>query len=185
MDLVEACRPLNRSRLSAAPCAWIPAISIFVDERYDRSDVDVLGPQQRQHIARVLGRHGWRQLTGGVFAGPHGRLVLPRLTPNLSEDPGHAFAALRGGGRQAALATPTQVIFLTLTAAVGGLDAERENDLLDLVHEQPANLDKVAEWLRRSSGEGEFDRIRVRLAARQEEGRLLREQHAFRSRLPA
>lgn len=185
MDLVEVCRWLNRSKLSAAPCAWIPAISVFVDERYDRSDVDVIGPEARRHLARVLGQHGCRQLSGSVFEGPGGRFALPRLTPNLSEDPRHAFATILRGDQQAAFATPTQVIFLTLVATGGELTPNRENDLLELVHEQPANLDKIRAWLRRSESEAVFERIRVRLAVRQEEGRLLREQHAFRSRLPA
>lgn len=184
MNLDAICRWLNRSDVSAAPCPWIGAISIFVDERYENFDFDVLGPAARRRISRVFEAQGWRRRGSRVFEGPEGRVELPRAARSLSSDPAHELESIlkRDGG--AAVATPTQVVFLTLRRSGAVLPNERADDLAALVHEQPANLDKVRDWLRRSDSERAFWQLRPRLAERQKEGCELRRRHGFSSRLP-
>jgi hypothetical protein len=45
--LDEIARPLDQARISAAPCPWLGAISVFVDERYENYDYDLIPPSTR------------------------------------------------------------------------------------------------------------------------------------------
>jgi hypothetical protein len=65
MNVLEIARWLNRGGLSAAPCPWLNAISIFVDEEYERFDYDLIGPRDRLRIGRVLEEHGFPGLEPG------------------------------------------------------------------------------------------------------------------------
>ena len=56
MNILEISRWLNQSRLSAAPCPWLRAVSIFVDERYENYD-DYLG--RYEAAARRLIKEGY------------------------------------------------------------------------------------------------------------------------------
>ncbi len=64
-----------------------------------------------------------------------------------------------------------------------GWDGDRQRDLL-LVREQPANLDKVGDWLRRTDAADAWKRFRPELEAAQEDGVRLRRSGRFRSLLP-
>lgn len=184
MDIREIARWLNRARLSAAPCSWLPAISIFVDEHYENFDFDLIGPAARLKIGRVLEEHGFHQRRGREFEGPGGRIVFPRATRSLASDPAAEFETVLDGGEAAVLATPTQVLLATWRRDGPEIGADRESDLLALVREQPANLDKIWDWLRRSESGPQFRKFQQRLAAAQEEGVTLRRSGKFRSGLP-
>ena len=180
----EIARWLNREKLSAAPCAWLSAISIFVDEDYENFDYDIIGPRARKTVARVLGKHGFRQASGRVFESRDARIEFPHPTRSLASDPAAELEAILERGTAAAFATPTQVLLATWRREGPRLSDARQEDLIALVREQPANLDKVRDWLRRTECAADFARCRTRLVAAQEEGSEQRRRGEFRSRLP-
>lgn len=184
MDLLEISRWLNRSGVAAAPCGWLPAVSIFVDELYENFDYDLIGPKARLRIAAVLKDRGFRQRSGRVFEGPGGRIEFPRPARLLSSDPVSELddALQRGAG--AVFATPTQVVLATWRREGPELPDGRAEELLALVREQPANLDKVSDWLRGTESAAGYSRLKPRLASVQEEGFQLRRKGRFRSFLP-
>lgn len=184
MDPVEIARHLNRAGTSAAPCRWLWAISIFVDEFYENYDYDLIGPRDRLQIADVLADLGFRQLNGRQFRGPGGALEFPKPTRLLAGDPAAELEKVLRAGDRIALATPTQVVLTTWRREGPELGEQRLRDLQALVREQPANLDKVRDWLRGTEHEAEFRRHRPQLAAIQEEGFQLRRTGRFRSQLP-
>ena len=182
--LVSLARWLNRGGVNAAPCPWLAAISLFVDERYENYDADLIGPKARFAVARVLERRGFRQLTGRTFQGPVGRVEFPRPNRSLASDPAAELETTLACKPEAAFATPTQVLLATWRREGPELSGDRLTDLLRLVREQPANLDKVGDWLRRTDSAGAWARFRPELDAAQEEGVRLRRSGRFRSLLP-
>jgi hypothetical protein len=182
--LEEIARWLNREKLSAAPCAWLSAVSIFVDEEYENYDYDIIGPRARKTVARVLGEHGFRQVSGRVFESHDTRFEFPHPTRSLASDPAAELEAIVERGTAAAFATPTQVLLATWRREGPRLSDARQEDLLALVREQPANLDKVRDWLRRTECAEDFARCCIRLAAAQEQGSQQRRRGEFRSQLP-
>jgi hypothetical protein len=184
MNLVEIARWLNAGRLSAAPCPWLSAISVFVDEEYENYDYDVIGPRARKRIREVLVEHDYRQISGRVFEGPQGRIEFPRPTRSLASDPAAELEGVVERAASAVFTTPTQVLLATWRREGPRLSPARQEDLVALVHEQPANLDKVRDWLRRTDCQADFQGLRSRLQTAQEEGFQLRRRGEFRSRLP-
>ena len=184
VDLEEIARHLNRAGTSAAPCSWLPAISVFVDEYYENYDYDVIGPRDRLRIARVLKELGYRQLNGRQFDGPEGRVEFPKPTRLLASDPAAELEKVLRQTGAVALATPTQVVLTTWRREGPGLGDGRLEALRGLVREQPANLDKVRDWLRGTEHEPDFRRHKPQLAAIQEEGYQLRRTGRFRTQLP-
>jgi hypothetical protein len=182
--LVGLARWLNRGGVSAAPCPWLRTISIFVDERYENYDYDMIGPKARFAVARILDRRGFRQRSGRVFEGAAGRLEFPRPTRTLASDPAAELEATLAGGADAVFATPTQILLATWRREGPEPSGDRLRDLLRLVREQPANLDKVGDWLRRTDAADAWKRFRPELEAVQEDGVRLRRTGRFRSLLP-
>jgi hypothetical protein len=175
---------LNRSGLSAAPCSWLSSISIFVDERYENYDYDIIGPRARFRIAQVLLDHDFRQLSGRVFEGQGGRIEFPRPSRSLATDPSEEFEQVVDRARGAVFATQTQILLTTWRREGPELMPARQQDLLKLVREQPANLDKIRDWLRRTPCLADFRRARPRLQQAQEEGVQQRRRSTYRSQLP-
>lgn len=184
MNIVEISRWLNRSGLSAAPCPWLSSISIFVDERYENYDYDIIGPQARRRIARVLVEHDFQRLSGRVFEGPLGRIEFPRPTRSLATDPSEEFERVIDRAVGATFATPTQILLTTWRREGPEIAPSRQQDLLKLVREQPANLDKIRDWLRRTPCRSDFQRLRPRLEKAQEEGVQQRRRGTHHSQLP-
>jgi hypothetical protein len=175
---------LNRAGLSAAPCHWLRAISVFVDEEYENFDYDLIGPRDRRRIARVLGEHGFRQRTGRKFEGPMGTIEFPRPSRTLASDPASELEQALDRGAGTVFATPTQILLATWRREGPELTNSRRSELLALVREQPANLEKVRDWLRRTDRRPDFELLRPQLVAAQREGFEQRRKGTFRSRLP-
>ena len=184
MIVQEIARWLNQDGMSAAPCAWLNAISIFVDEEYENFDYDLIGPRDRLRIARVLEEHGYRQRTGREFEGPLGRVEFPRPSRTLASNPASELEQVLDRGAGAVFATPTQILLATWRREGPSLSEARRTELLALVREQPANLDKIREWLRRTDRGPDFELALPQLKAAQREGFELRRKGAFRSQLP-
>jgi hypothetical protein len=177
-------RLLNSQRLSAAPCPWLSAISIFVDEEYENYDYDMIGPRTRRSLIDILSTSGYRLASGNALEGPAGRLEFPRPTRTLGGDPAAEFERVVDGPADVAFGTPTQILLATWRREGPKLSPERKDDLIALVYEQPANLDKIADWLRRTDRLADFRALLPRIRATQREGTGLRTRGAFRSRLP-
>jgi hypothetical protein len=160
------------------------AISVFVDEEYENFDYDVIGPRDRLRIARVLEEHGFRQRTGREFAGPLGTVEFPRPSRTLSSDPAAELERVLDRGAAAVFATPTQILLATWRQDGSELTDSRRSALLALVREQPANLEKVRDWLRRTDRGPDFELLLPRLVTAQREGFEQRRKGTFRSDLP-
>ncbi len=160
--------------VSAVACLWLPAVSVFVDEYYENFEYDLIGPAARLKIAKVLGRHGFTQRTGRIFESPRGRIEFPLPTRTLASDPALELEKVIGRGASLALATPTQVVLATWRREGPRLDDARHADLVDLVRRQPANLEKVADWLRRTGARAAYAKALPVLGAAQEQGILQR-----------
>ncbi|MGB5161182.1 MAG: CRISPR-associated endonuclease Cas2 [Thermoanaerobaculia bacterium] len=184
MNILEISRWLNQSRLSAAPCPWLSAVSIFVDERYENYDYDIIGPRARLRIAKVLLDHDFRQLSGRVFEGPLGRIEFPQPSRSLATDPSEELERVVDRSVGGVFATPTQIVLTTWRREGPEIAPSRQQDLLKLVREQPANLGKIRDWLRRTPSRADFQRIRSRLEAAQEDGLQQRRRGNFRTQLP-
>lgn len=172
---------LNRAGVSAAPLSWVPALSIHAGEEFENYDLDLIGPRQRRRLVRALEAAGFRSTSGTRLEGNDLRVAFPRPKRTLGTDPAvEARAALRAGD-DVVLLTPTQALLLALDES---LDEPRVAELSALVYEQPANLDKVAQWARAAGRGPRFAAVRSRLAAAQEQGVAERRARTFRSRLP-
>jgi hypothetical protein len=184
MNVQEISSWLNQGGVSAVPCSWLTAVSIFVDEEYENFDYDMIGPRVRLRIARVLEEHGFRQRTGREFEGPLGKIEFPRPTRTLASDPASELEDLLDRGSRAVFATPTQILLATWRREGPSLSEERLLDVLALVREQPANLEKIRDWLRRSDLGSDFERVLPQLETAQREGFEQRRKSASRSQLP-
>jgi hypothetical protein len=166
----DVARTLRASEIAAHPCPWLGAVSIFVDEFYENFDYDLIGPKARRAIARSLEGAGFRQRTGRSFEGDPGRVEFPKPSRTLSSDPSGELEAILGRPDTVALATPTQILLTTWRQNRPTLSAERLFDLRELVFHQPANLEKVWDWLRRTEAAESFKLAHPTLAAAQAEG---------------
>ena len=184
MDIVETARWLNRKRVSAAPCSWLRSISISVDESYENYDYDMIGPRTRLRMISILEDHGLHQLSGNVLEGSQGRVEFPPPTRSLSSDPAAELERTLARSSGVVFATPTQVVLASFRKGDPELSTGRQSDLVALVREQPANLEKVAKWLRGSTSYPGFQRLAPRLLAAQEEGAEQRRRGVFHSELP-
>jgi hypothetical protein len=161
---------LTDGAVDAVSCPWLPAVSIFVDEFYENFDYELIGPTDRLRIAKVLGQHGFKQRTGRTFDGPNGRIEFPQTTRTLASDPAHELESTLDRGSGLAFATPTQVVLATWRREGPELGEPRLADLHELLRRQPANLDKISDWLRRSDARAAYVRAHPSLKAAQEEG---------------
>jgi hypothetical protein len=181
MDLDNIARTLRRRHVIAHPCPWLQAVSVFVDEQYDNFDYDIIGPRARLKIAAALKELGFDQKSGRRFEKGDDVVEFPPPTRTLASDPGIEFERTMQRAPGAVLATPTQILLTTWRHEGPVLAEHRRNALLDLVFEQPANLDKVHDWLRRTDSALDFRRFKPALAARQAEGTQRRRQGRMRS----
>jgi len=184
MDTIQLSRWLNRDGMSAAPCPWLPAISIFDDETYEGHDLDGIRPRDRLRIGRVLEANGLTRRGARVFEGVGVRVVVSRPSRSLASDPSDELRRVLGRSHTIAVGTPTQVLLVTLQREGVSLSTERRDDLLALVHEQPVNLEKVDRFARGAPWEATYRGSRLALKEAQEAGTELRRQRRFRSRLP-
>ncbi|HVS66772.1 MAG TPA: hypothetical protein VMT85_25075 [Thermoanaerobaculia bacterium] len=184
LDLIKVCRWLNRNGVSAAPCPWLPAISIFDDELYEGHDLDGLRPRDRLRIRRLLVAHGLAPRGARAFEGHGLRVELSTPPRSLASDPSEELRRVLAGGRTIAAGTPTQVLLATLHREGATMSPDRSSDLVDLLYEQPANLEKVDRFARGAPWERTYLATRPELKAAQETGTELRRQRRFRSRLP-
>lgn len=178
---VRIARILNRGYVSAAPISWLSALSIYAGEEYENYDLDLIGPRQRRRLVVALESGGFRSLSGSRLQRDETVVAFPRPKRTLGTDPAvEARDALRREG-EVVMLTPTQTLLLALDAEI---DSGRLGELEQLVYEQPANLDKVAQWAR-AAGRGErFAAVRGELAAAQKRGIEDRRARNFRSQLP-
>lgn len=170
MDRSSIARWLRASRIGAEPCDWLGAISIFVDEHYDNFDYDVIGPRVRLAIAKVLAQNGFRQRSGRVFEGRSGWIEFPAPNRTLASDPATEVERLLERPHTTILATPTQVLLTTWRRSGPELPEDLQHQLIDLLRAQPANLDKVTDWLRRTPNRSAYVRALPMLRRAQEEG---------------
>jgi hypothetical protein len=161
---------LRDADVAAHPCPWIGAVSIFVDEYYENFDYDIVGPKARLAIARALEARGYRQRSGRIFEGDAGRVEFPKPSRTLSSDPAGELELVLQRPRTIALATPTQVVLTTWRRDGPNISDDRLDDLQRLIVNQPANLDKVWDWLRRTDTAESFKLAHPTLAAAQAEG---------------
>jgi hypothetical protein len=168
--LDDIARHLRRAHVPAMPCPWLPALSIFDAEDYENYDYGIIGPRDRQKIARCLQEEGFRQRRGRILEGDGLVLEFPPPTRLVSSDPAVELERVLERGKNVPFATPTQVILATLRRAARRLERPPEEELLTLVEQQPANLAKVLGWLRADFPEEPWREILAPLARAQRQG---------------
>jgi hypothetical protein len=183
-DPIEICRWLNREGVSAAPCPWLPAISIHDDEEYEGHDFDLIRPRERLRIGRVLTGHGLRRRGAREFEHVDGTLELPRPGRSLASDPAEELLRLLERPSTLPFATPTQAVLVTLRLAGSELPAARAADLEALVREHPVNLEKIDRRLQRAPIHRAWMEARPGIESVQRDGILQRRRREFRSSLP-
>lgn len=183
MDLIDIARCLDRKGLSAVPVPRLSVISFYDDDFYENYDVDLLSPRRRLAIAAALAEVGIRLVSGRGFESADGsvNLRIPRLGL-LGGDPLRPVREMFSDSGVVGLLTPTQTLLLYLERCRDRLDAQAGDELVGLVREQPANLDRVAQWTRRTEQGVGFRRLRPRLEAAQAAGIELRRRRHVRSR---
>lgn len=177
---------LNGAAVAAFPLARHPVIVLADDSVFENYDYDVIAPAVRQAVSITLRARGWRpkRATRLVHDDQGHDLVFPRPASTLGSSPLDRLQDALAHEGDVAFATPTQAVLLLLTRCGEDElpDAQRE-ELLLLVNELPANLDKVKDWC---TGDGlrAFRAVESDLRARQAIGIVERRARTFSSRLP-
>lgn len=152
------------------PCPWLPALSIFDAEDYENYDYGIIGPRDRQKIARCLQEEGFRQRSGRILEKDGLMLEFPPPTRLVSSDPAVELERILKKGQSVPFATPTQVVLATLRRAARRQEQPPEGELLTLLSQQPANLAKILGWLRADFPEEGWREMLAPLARAQRQG---------------
>lgn len=129
-------------------------LSVFDELRYDRSDVDMLSPGMRKHVAKRLARAGFKQSSGRLLTHNEirARCHLPKPTV-LGASPFHTMDHISSYEYDFFVLTPTQ----TAGAFVDHYDlAEAVERICALVEKQPINLFKLKDYLEGNSKHQDF-----------------------------
>jgi len=194
LSLYNVLRELHRQGLSLFPLSMLNAVSVYVDDVYENYDYDIVTPGQREKLVRLLKRQGFRQVTGRVITSADKSVLFELPKPNftLGDDPASQAQKLIAKSRSTVVITPTQALliyFKRFKAQIrdelaGNSSKPVITELVDLVYEQPANLDKVREWLGPSGLTDVFISLKYDLRDSQQAGITARREYNFESRIP-
>lgn len=148
---------LNQKGLSLFPLTKLNALSIYTSDYYENYDYDIVLPTQREKFVKLLNIHGFKQTSGRVISNLDKSIVFEFPKPNftLGDDPASQAEKLISKSSANVVVTPTQALLIYLKHFYDEIQIEVNqsqespitNELVDLLYDQPANLDKVREWL--------------------------------------
>jgi len=129
-------------------------VSVFDDTRYDRSDVDVISPAMRLHIAKKLKEIGFAQRSGNVFENKttDERCLIPKLRA-LGTSPFHIADCTPKRTQDYYVLTPTQ----TACQIIRKYDVETAVEHIKaLIKHQPLNIYRLSDYLESSEHNTDF-----------------------------
>lgn len=128
---------------------WLPeigVISVYDDSLYDRSDLDILSPGMRSHIAQYLKQHDCRQKRGTCIAAPDSsrHFWLSKPSVLLATSPYDATRYIPRKDGDVYILTPTQAAAYlldntSLQTAVAAIE--------ELGKQQPMNIGKLEDYM--------------------------------------
>lgn len=123
----------------------IPAISIFDDLRFDRSDIDNLSPGMYRYVNDTLCSVGFKRMSGRCFG--HETYAIKCIIPQArvqGASPFHATHYLKKSESDFYILTPTQCAALIIEEYK--LE-QAVTHLVELIHHHPINLFKIKDHL--------------------------------------
>ena len=184
---------LNHRGLSIFPLAKLNAVSVYTTDYYENYDYDIVMPSQRDKLVKLLAKQGFKQTSGRVICNSDKSIVFEFPKPNftLGDDPASQAEKLINRSNSHIIITPTQALLIYLKRFYDQIQIELNNpdpkpiisELLDLLYEQPANLDKVREWLGPTNQTEVFILLKQEFRAQQQAGINDRRKHTFKSRV--
>lgn len=190
-DLKQLLIQINAKGLSFFPLSKLNAVSIYTTDYYENYDYDIVLPGQRDKLVKILGQYEFRQISGRVITNEHRNTTFEFARPNftLGDDPAQKTAELIKKTDSLVVITPTQALLIYLKQFYDPIKLELAsdsktpliNELTALLYEQPANLDKVREWLTPSGKEDLFISLKLQLRSAQQKGIDDRRGYTFRT----
>ena len=184
---------LNRQGLSLFPLYKLNAISIYTSDYYENYDYDIVLPTQREKLVKLLNKHGFKQTSGRVICNQDKSIVFEFPKPNftLGDDPASQAEKLINKSNANVVITPTQALLIYLkhfydeiqTELNQSIESPITEELIDLLYEQPANLDKVREWLGPTNQTEIFVLLKQKFRDSQRSGIKDRLEYRFKSRI--
>ncbi len=184
---------LNQQGLSIFPLAKLNAVSVYTADYYENYDYDIVIPSQREKLVKLLAKQGFKQTSGRVITNADKSIIFEFPKPNftLGDDPANKAEKLINKSQSYVIVTPTQALLIYLKRFYDQVKTELDSansqpiicELLDLLYDQPANLDKVREWLSPSNQTEVFILLKQEFRAQQQAGTLDRRNHTFKSRI--
>ena len=182
---------INKKGLSFFPLSRLNAVSVYTADYYENYDYDIVLPGQRDKLVQILKQFEFKQTSGRVITNREKTITFEFAKPNftLGDDPAEKTARLIKKSNSMIVITPTQALLIylkqfydpiKLEVGVDG-DTPFTDELTALLYEQPANLDKVREWLGPSGQDDLFVSLKLKLRNAQQKGIDDRQQFNFKS----
>ena len=186
---------VNQQGLSVFPLKKLNAVSIYTTDFYENYDYDVVLPGQRSKLVNTLAGNGFKQSSGRIIKNKDQSIIFEFPKPNftLGDDPADKAEKLINNSKHIIILTPTQALLIYLKRYYDEiflqLNSENDNAMIEeittLLYEQPANLDKVREWLGPSNQTELFILLKPQLRDAQKSGITHRRQYSFKSKIAA
>lgn len=190
-DLKRLLIEINKKGLSFFPLSRLNAISVYTADFYENYDYDIVLPGQRDKLVQILKQFDFRQTSGRVITNQNKTITFEFAKPNftLGDDPAEKTARLLKKSTSLIVMTPTQAMLICLKQFYEQIKLELEtestrpiiDELLALLYEQPANLDKVREWLSPSGKDDIFVSLKLQFRNAQQKGIDERRESKFKS----
>ncbi len=184
---------LNRKGLSIFPLNKLNAVSIYTTDYYESYDYDIVLPSQRKKLVKLLNKNGFKQTSGRVISNQDSTIVFEFPRPNftLGDDPASQAEKLIDKSGSHIVITPTQALLIYLKQFYSQIHNEINqtgntpiiSELIDLLYDQPANLDKVREWLTPVNQTDVFILLKQKFRDSQQAGIDDRVKHNYQSRI--
>lgn len=187
---------INSKGLSFFPLSKLNAVSIYTADYYENYDYDIVLPGQRDKLVKILKQFDFKQVSGRVITNKDRTTTFEFVKPNftLGDDPAKKTADLLRDrllkkSNSLIVITPTQALLIYLKQFYDLINLELAGDsntpiikeLTALLYEQPANLDKVREWLAPGGKEDIFISLKLKLRQAQQNGIDDRRDYNFKS----
>jgi hypothetical protein len=141
MTSLELCKLLNLNRIRAYDFGVEGLISIFDDEHYSNSDYDILDPNVRADVRRVLIADEWSSKSSKVFEKNGVQIKFPSPSHTLGCNPADKILESLEEGAFC-IVTPTQALLASISLNKWEFEKAQK-----LVVYHPANLSKIWNWI--------------------------------------
>lgn len=190
-NLKHLLKQINNKGLSFFPLSKLNAVSIYTADYYENYDYDIVLPGQRDKLVKILKQFDFKQISGRVITNKDKTTTFEFAKPNftLGDDPAEKTAGLIRKSNSLIVITPTQALLICLKQFYDPIKLELacessrplSDELTALLYEQPANLDKVREWLGPSGKDDLFVSLKLQLRQAQQKGIDDRREFNFKS----